>query len=78
MSHWPEVIASAWPLSIIPADHRLFLLMVRNRPGLRWGTHRDRSGPHHAAWLRRFAACGSGWSVRQPSSVGVVPAARVL
>src|SRR5258708_27758607 len=20
--HWPKVIASAWPLSIIPADHR--------------------------------------------------------
>ena len=29
----PKVIASAWPLSIIPADHRAFLLTVRNR---RW------------------------------------------
>ena len=30
--HRPKVIASAWPLSIIPADHRAFLLTVRNRP----------------------------------------------
>src|SRR5580693_5284518 len=30
--HWPKVIASAWPLSIIPAGHQAFLLTVRNRP----------------------------------------------
>jgi hypothetical protein len=30
--HWPEVIASAWPLSIIPADRQAFLLTARNRP----------------------------------------------
>jgi hypothetical protein len=30
--HWPEVIASAWPLRIIPADHQAFLLTARNRP----------------------------------------------
>jgi hypothetical protein len=29
--HWPNVIASAWPLSIIPADHRVFLFTVRTR-----------------------------------------------
>src|SRR5260370_11080747 len=29
--HWPKVIASAWPLSIIPADHQARLLTVRNR-----------------------------------------------
>ena len=27
-----KVIASAWPLSIIPARHRVFLLTMRNRP----------------------------------------------
>jgi len=30
--HWPKVIASTWPLSIISADHRAFLLTVCNRP----------------------------------------------
>src|SRR5204863_1741522 len=30
--HWPKVIASAGPLSTIPADHRTFLLTVRTRP----------------------------------------------
>ena len=40
--HWPEVIASAWPLSIIPADHRALLLTVRNRP---WTQIRRASPP---------------------------------
>jgi site-specific recombinase XerD len=39
--HWPKVIASAWPLSIILADHRAFLLTGRNRP---W-TQIKRSSP---------------------------------
>jgi hypothetical protein len=44
--HWPKVIASAWPLSIIPADHRAFLLTVRNRP---WTQIRRASPPFGAA-----------------------------
>src|SRR5437660_3442955 len=45
--HWAEVIASAWPLSIIPADHRAFLLTVRNRP---WIQIRRASPPFGAVW----------------------------
>src|SRR5690348_13543712 len=44
--HWPKVIASAWPLRIIPADHQAFLRTVRNRP---WTQIRRASPPLGAA-----------------------------
>src|SRR6516162_9988481 len=40
--HWPKVIASGWPLSIIPADHRVLLLKARNLP---WTQIRRASPP---------------------------------
>ena len=61
--HWPKVMASAWPLSIIPADHRVFLLTVRNRP---WTQMRRASPPiciqrHSVArCTRRFQTGRSG------------------
>jgi len=30
--HWPQSHRQHWPLSILPADHRAFLLTMRNRP----------------------------------------------
>jgi len=47
------------------------LPLIHGRYGQAWRTRPV--WPHHAASLRRFAACRSGWSVRRPSSVGWEP-----
>jgi hypothetical protein len=47
----------AWPLSIIPADHQVFLLTVRNRP---WTQIRRASPPFCTRdWL------AAGWRARE-------------
>src|SRR5512135_2248308 len=58
----PKVIASTWPLSIRPADHRAFLLTIRNRP---WTQIRHASPP---IW----ALARSPGDSRRPSGTGVL------
>ena len=47
--HWPKVIASAWPLSIIPADHRV-ALPAAGAAGMPTSSTRPRTSS--PPWLR--------------------------
>src|SRR5690242_20737090 len=55
---WPKVIASAWPPSIIPVDHRAFLLTARN-----WPWTQDK-----ASIAAVVASISARWRVRRGST----------